>query len=263
MEFFKYQGTGNDFILIDDRSKTFPAANQALIEQVCHRRFGIGADGLILLQNDSDYDFRMVYFNADGAEGSMCGNGGRCIVRFAHDLGIFERETRFIAVDGEHTAVVDGENISLKMSPVSSIGDRNGLTFLNTGSPHVVLFVDDLESFDVVAEGRTIRYSDPFLPSESTRGGTNVNFAQLLADNTVFVRTYERGVEDETYSCGTGVTAVALVAHQQLALPSPVSIKTIGGNLSVSFNQSSDGAFDAIYLTGPAKRVFTGSISIQ
>lgn len=257
MEFFKYQGTGNDFILIDDRSKTFPAANQALIEQLCHRRFGIGADGLILLQNDPDYDFRMVYFNADGAEGSMCGNGGRCIVRFAHDLGMFEQETQFIAVDGEHTAVVDDENISLKMSPVSGSEDRNGLTFLNTGSPHVVLFVDDLESLDVVAEGRTIRYSDQFKPR-----GTNVNFAQVMADNTVFVRTYERGVEDETYSCGTGVTAVALVAHQQLALTSPVGIKTIGGNLRVSFKQLADGQFDAINLIGPAKRVFAGRITV-
>lgn len=257
MEFFKYQGTGNDFILIDDRSKTFPAANQALIEQLCHRRFGIGADGLILLQNDPDYDFRMVYFNADGAEGSMCGNGGRCIVRFAHDLGMFEQETRFIAVDGEHTAVVDDENISLKMSPVSGSEDRNGLTFLNTGSPHVVLFVDDLESLDVVAEGRAIRYSDQFKPR-----GTNVNFAQVMADDTVFVRTYERGVEDETYSCGTGVTAVALVAHQQLALTSPVGIKTIGGNLRVSFKQLADGQFDAINLIGPAKRVFAGRITV-
>ncbi|GAB3720451.1 diaminopimelate epimerase [Spirosoma lituiforme] len=257
MEFFKYQGTGNDFILIDDRSKTFPAANQALIEQLCHRRFGIGADGLILLQNDPDYDFRMVYFNADGAEGSMCGNGGRCIVRFAHDLGMFEQETQFIAVDGEHTAVVDDENISLKMSPVSGSEDRNGLTFLNTGSPHVVLFVDDLESLDVVAEGRAIRYSDQFKPR-----GTNVNFAQVMADNTVFVRTYERGVEDETYSCGTGVTAVALVAHQQLALTSPVGIKTIGGNLRVSFKQLADGQFDAINLIGPAKRVFAGRITV-
>ncbi|GAB3782573.1 diaminopimelate epimerase [Spirosoma horti] len=257
MDFFKYQGTGNDFILIDDRSKTFPAANQALIEQLCHRRFGIGADGLILLQPDSDYDFRMVYFNADGAEGSMCGNGGRCIVRFAHDLGIFDRETRFIAVDGEHTAVVDEETVSLKMSPVSGIDGRDGLTFLNTGSPHVVLFVDDLESLDVVAEGRAIRYSDSFHP-----GGTNVNYAQVLADDTVFVRTYERGVEDETYSCGTGVTAVALAAHQQLAMTGPVAIKTIGGNLRVSFNQSADGKFDTIYLIGPAKRVFAGSITV-
>jgi len=262
MDFFKYQGTGNDFILIDDRQKTFLAANQAFVEHLCHRRFGIGADGLILLQNDSDYDFRMVYFNADGAEGSMCGNGGRCIVRFAHDLGIFDRETRFIAVDGEHTATVDKENISLKMSAVSGIEDRNGLTFLNTGSPHVVLFVDDLESFDVVAEGRAIRYSASFHPGVDSPGGTNVNYAQVLADDTIFVRTYERGVEDETYSCGTGVTAVALAAHQQLAMTDPVTIKTIGGNLRVSFKQQADGGFDTIYLIGPAERVFSGSITV-
>ncbi len=262
LNFFKYQGTGNDFVLIDDRDEAFPATNQALIERLCHRRFGIGADGLILLRNGSgherpDYDFRMVYFNADGAEGSMCGNGGRCIVRFAHDLGLFESETRFWAVDGEHIAVVCEEDIFLKMGPVANIEERDGLTFLNTGSPHVVRFVDDLESLDVVAEGRAIRYSATFEPN-----GTNVNFAQVLDDNTLFVRTYERGVEDETYSCGTGVTAVALVAHQQRAMNDPVFIQTIGGNLRVSFNALPDGSFDNIYLIGPAKRVFTGTISV-
>jgi len=262
IDFFKYQGTGNDFVLIDDRANTFPASDQALIEHLCHRRFGIGADGLILLQNDSKYDFRMVYFNADGAEGSMCGNGGRCIVRFAHDLGIFEQETRFLAVDGEHKAMVQGDEISLKMSDVDRIEDRDGLTFLNTGSPHVVRFVDDLESLDVVGEGRAIRYSAPFQPGESTRGGTNVNFAQVIDGKTLFVRTYERGVEDETYSCGTGVTAVALVAHQQLAMPDPVFIRTLGGNLRVSFNPQADGGFDDIYLIGPAKKVFTGAITV-
>lgn len=258
MDFFKYQGTGNDFVLIDDRDGTFPRTNQALIEQLCHRRFGIGADGLILLQNDPDYDFRMVYFNADGAEGSMCGNGGRCIVRFAHDLGIFERETRFIAVDGAHTAVVNDADISLKMSDVSGIEDRKGLTFLNTGSPHVVRFVDDLASLDVVAEGRAIRYDAAF------PGGTNVNFAQVLDNQTVYVRTYERGVEDETYSCGTGVTAVALVAQEQLDVPGPIAIQTIGGNLSVSFQAVADttSQFTTIYLTGPAERVFAGTITI-
>ena len=258
MDFFKYQGTGNDFVLIDDRDGSFPRNNQALIEQLCHRRFGIGADGLILLQNDPDYDFRMVYFNADGAEGSMCGNGGRCIVRFAHDLGVFEHETRFIAVDGEHTAVVSDTDILLKMSDVSEIEDRRGLTYLNTGSPHVVRFVDELESLDVVAEGRAIRY-DPAFP-----GGTNVNFAQVLDDHTVYVRTYERGVEDETYSCGTGVTAVALVARQQHSMPDPVAIQTIGGNLRVSFNAVADNnkQFNTIYLIGPAKQVYAGTITI-
>ncbi|MBD2702772.1 diaminopimelate epimerase [Spirosoma sp. BT702] len=257
INFVKYQGTGNDFVLIDDRTETFPASDQALVEKLCHRRFGIGADGLILLRNHPDYDFQMVYFNADGAEGSMCGNGGRCIVRFAHDLGIFQEETRFLAVDGEHTARVEGEDIFLKMSNVTSVDERNSLTFLNTGSPHVVQFVDDLESYDVVGEGRSIRYSATFQP-----GGTNVNFSQVLTNNTVFVRTYERGVEDETYSCGTGVTAVALVAHQQLSLQSPVQIRTIGGNLRIAFNVTGENQFDAIYLIGPAKRVFAGMITV-
>ena len=257
LNFFKYQGTGNDFVMIDDRKETFPADNQALVEQLCHRRFGIGADGLILLRNDPDYDFRMIYFNADGAEGSMCGNGGRCIVQFAHDLGLFERETRFRAVDGEHTAVVTGEGVALKMSHVSNIADRAGFTFLDTGSPHVVQFVDDLKSMDVVGEGRSIRYDTHFQP-----GGTNVNFAQILDDHTVFVRTYERGVEDETYSCGTGVTAVALVASQQRNLAEPVDIQTIGGNLSISFKPQANGDFDDIHLVGPAKRVFSGTITI-
>lgn len=259
INFSKYQGTGNDFVMIDDREGTFPHANQALVERLCHRRFGIGADGLILLQNDPDHDFRMVYFNADGAEGSMCGNGGRCIARFAHDLGLFESETRFRAVDGEHIAVVCEEDIFLQMSDVAGIGQRNGLMFLDTGSPHVVRFVDNLESLDVVAEGRAIRY-DAIFP-----GGTNVNFVQVLDENTLLVRTYERGVEDETYSCGTGVTAVALVAHQQLAMPDPVFIQTMGGNLRVSFNPPTDGGnsyFINIYLIGPAQRVFAGTITV-
>lgn len=256
-DFFKYQGTGNDFVLIDNRSETFPASDLALIERLCHRRFGVGADGLILLQNDAEHDFRMVYFNADGAEGSMCGNGGRCIVRFAHDLGLFGSETRFRAVDGEHKAEVRGDDILLKMSDVSAIEDRAGLTFLNTGSPHVVRFAEDLESLDVVGEGRSIRYDPSFQP-----GGTNVNFAQVIDGNTVFVRTYERGVEDETYSCGTGVTAVALVAHQQRHMPDPVFIQTQGGNLRVSFKPKADGQFDNIYLIGPAKRVFQGIIPV-
>lgn len=257
IDFFKYQGTGNDFVLIDDRNETFPASDQALIERLCHRRFGIGADGLILLRTDPEYDFRMIYFNADGAEGSMCGNGGRCIVRFAHDLGVFGSETRFLAVDGEHTAEVRGDDIFLKMSDVTGFDNRDGVTFLNTGSPHVVQFVDDLESLDVVSEGRSIRYDSRFQP-----GGTNVNFVQPIDGNTLFVRTYERGVEDETYSCGTGVTAVALVAQRQLHMPDPVFIKTLGGNLRVSFNSTADEQFDNIYLIGPAKRVFVGTITV-
>lgn len=260
MDFFKYQGTGNDFVMIDDREQTFPAGNQSLIAKICHRRFGVGADGLILLQNDDAYDFRMVYFNADGAEGSMCGNGGRCIVRFAHDLGLFTDKTRFRAVDGEHLAEVQGDEIFLKMGDVSGIEDRDGLTFLHTGSPHVVHFVIDLDDttvVNVVADGRKVRHDDRFLP-----GGTNVNFVQVMDDNSLYVRTYERGVEDETYSCGTGVTAVALVAHAQRNMHSPIAIKTLGGNLRVSFNPLPNGAFDTIYLIGPARRVFAGAMPI-
>lgn len=257
INFTKYQGTGNDFVLVDDRAETFPATNQALIAHLCDRRFGIGADGLILLRNDGELDFQMVYFNADGAEGSMCGNGGRCIVRFAHDLGLFASETHFRAVDGEHVAVVCEEEIFLKMSDVAGIDERDGLTFLDTGSPHVVRFVDDLEAFDVVADGRRIRHGDAFLP-----GGTNVNYAEPVDDHTLFVRTYERGVEAETFSCGTGVTAVVLAAHRQRNMPDPVFVKTLGGNLRVSFNPLLTGGFDNIYLIGPATRVFAGSITV-
>lgn len=272
MHFYKYQGTGNDFVLIDDRAQTFPAHDQALVARLCHRRFGIGADGLILLQTHPDYDFRMVYFNADGAEGSMCGNGGRCIVRFAHDLGLFERQTRFLAVDGEHAAELRNDQrgaaqrgaaqVHLRMSNVSgSLDEATGLqpnqTYLNTGSPHVVQFVDDVDEYDVVGEGRSIRYSAAFAP-----GGTNVNFTQLVDGASLYVRTYERGVEDETYSCGTGATAAALAAHRQFALPSPVTLRVVGGALQVSFTPQPNGSFTDIYLIGTAQRVFEGEVTV-
>jgi diaminopimelate epimerase len=256
IDFFKYQGTGNDFILIDDREETFPVS-QERIARLCHRRFGIGADGLILLRNHPDYDFQMVYFNADGGEGSMCGNGGRCIVRFAHDLGLFETETRFLAVDGEHSAVVNDGEVSLKMNEISGIDQQPDYAFLNTGSPHYVKVVEDVESMDVVAEGRPVRYDNRFAP-----GGTNANFMEPIGTNALFVRTYERGVEDETYSCGTGVTASALVAHRQLGMNSPVSIQTIGGNLRVAFEANAEGGFSNLYLIGPAVRVYSGSVAI-
>lgn len=257
MTFFKYQGTGNDFVMIDDRARTFPVDDQAWVARLCHRHFGIGADGLILLQTDSDGTLRMVYFNADGAEGSLCGNGGRCFVRFAHDLGLITNHVRFIAVDGPHEAQVQGDEIRLRMGDVAGVEHHAAYSFLNTGSPHVVQFDDDVESLDVVAVGRPLRYSAPFSP-----GGTNVNFVQMLPDQSLFVRTYERGVEDETYSCGTGVTAAALVAHRQLGLPSPVAIRTLGGTLSMAFDPRFDGGFEAIYLIGPARRVFEGKITV-
>ena len=261
MNFSKYQGTGNDFVMIDNRHATgkdsFPRHDQALITRLCDRRFGIGADGLIMLQNHPDFDFRMVYFNADGAEGSMCGNGGRCIVRFAHDLGLFTTHTRFMAVDGEHEATITNGLISLRMSSVQQIDTTPEYSFINTGSPHVVMFVDDLTHYDVAGVGRQLRYSEAFAPS-----GTNVNFVQSEPDGTLFVRTYERGVEDETYSCGTGVTAAALVANRQSGMASPIPIRTLGGKLSVAFQLNQLFGYEQIDLIGPAEKVFEGVWSL-
>ncbi len=253
IEFYKYQGTGNDFIMIDDRSGNFNLSADER-EKLCDRRFGIGADGLILLQKDPEFDFRMVYHNADGQEGSMCGNGGRCTVKFAHDLGVFEKETRFIAVDGPHDASVNGTIVSLKMIDVPRISIEDGLDFADTGSPHVVVFKENIQECDVYQEGRAIRYSDYWLK----RGGVNVNFVQLILKNEIYVRTYERGVEDETFSCGTGVTASALVCSKIKDLKSPVKINTKGGELEVAFEVNSTGKFQNIYLIGPALKVFKG-----
>ncbi len=256
MRFFKYQGTGNDFIIFDDRNQFFKLG-QKQIAQLCHRRFGIGADGLMLLQNANDYDFRMVYYNADGSLGTMCGNGGRCLVRFAADLGIVAGKTNFIAVDGPHTALISQEVISLQMQNVSEISQINQDHFTNTGSPHYVRFCEDVQSYDVRNTGAEIRYSDAF----AEQGGTNVNFVQDLGQNGLFVRTYERGVEDETYSCGTGVTAAALCAAEQLGQQSPIQIQTLGGQLSVSFEGNARDGFTNIFLTGPAVNVFEGEIT--
>jgi diaminopimelate epimerase len=252
-QFYKYQGTGNDFVMIDNRTSLFPKENKALIAEMCHRRFGIGADGLILLENAAGYDFRMTYFNADGGEGSMCGNGGRCTVAFAKFLKIFEQRTRFTAIDGAHEASLEEDWIHLKMIPVKGIETQPEYYFLNTGSPHTVTFVDNLTSFPVVSAGREIRYSSRF-----AEAGTNVNFAEIINENDLFVRTYERGVEDETYSCGTGVTACALAAADYFKLISPIKIKTLGGSLQVSFNAEGAQSFQEIYLAGPAVQVFEG-----
>ena len=256
MRFFKYQGTGNDFIVFDDRNQFFKLG-QKQIAQLCHRRFGIGADGLMLLQHANDYDFRMVYYNADGTVGTMCGNGGRCLVRFAADLGIVQGKTSFIAVDGPHTAIITDEVISLQMQDVAEITHIQQDLYTNTGSPHFVRFCPDVQHYDVRTTGAEIRYSDWFVE----QGGTNVNFVQDLGNNALFVRTYERGVEDETYSCGTGVTAAALCAASQLGHQSPVEIQTRGGHLSISFEGNASNGYTHIFLTGPAMKVFEGEIS--
>ena len=258
--FFKYQGAGNDFIVIDNREEQFLSCpDEALITRLCDRRFGIGADGLMLLQNKPDFDFEMVYFNADGREGSMCGNGGRCIVAFAHRLGLIEERAHFLAVDGPHEAVLTRADwVELKMIDVAEIEQESDYFYLDTGSPHYVRFVEDISAIDVVQEGRNVRYSERFKEK-----GTNVNFVQA-GPSGLHIATYERGVEDETLACGTGVTAAALAYYlregKNTALQVPVQAK--GGALSVRFRAGQDG-FDQIWLCGPAEFVFTGKIEIS
>lgn len=256
INFFKYQGTGNDFIIIDNRSKKFHRENHSLVERLCDRRFGIGADGLMLLQNIQGYDFEMVYFNSDGKESSMCGNGGRCIVEFARTLGLVKEKAFFLASDGEHEAYVKPGFISLKMNNVSKVETGKSHFFLNTGSPHYVVFVDDVENYNVFENGKEIRYNDRFKEE-----GTNVNFVEKK-DGVLFVRTYERGVEAETYSCGTGVTAAALVASlKDISTDNDYcEIKTLGGNLKVKFKKHPDNSFTDVWLEGPATFVFKGEI---
>ncbi len=253
--FYKYHGAGNDFIIIDNRDKSFEADNFSLIERMCDRRFGIGADGLMLLQDHPRYDFEMRYYNSDGHEASMCGNGGRCIVAFANKLGIIGGQTSFIAFDGEHRAKLENDgDVNLKMADVNSIEEDGNEYFLNTGSPHFVRFVDSLEGLDVYNEGRAVRYSNRFREC-----GTNVNFA-LLAKGLLTVYTYERGVEAETLACGTGITASALSAALRTGTAAgtfPVRAK--GGNLSVSFERMKHG-FTNIWLKGPVAFVFEGKL---
>lgn len=252
--FYKYQGTGNDFVIIDNRDLSFNRMNNSLVKKLCDRRYGIGADGLMLLQNKQDFDFEMVYYNADGNESSMCGNGGRCIVEFARSLGLVTDQANFIATDGPHTAIVKPAFISLKMNDVRNVEVTADYSFLNTGSPHYVRFVNDLSSYNVFEEGKKIRDLKQFEPD-----GTNVNFVEKQQDR-LFVRTFERGVENETYSCGTGVTAATLAAAIKNLTTTPDSchIKTLGGQLFVKFHKHADNSFTDIWLEGPATFVFKG-----
>ncbi len=267
LHFYKYQGTGNDFVIIDNREQHFKK-DPTLIKQLCDRRFGVGGDGLMLLENNENYDFRMVYYNADGNESSMCGNGGRCLVAFAKKLGIIENECRFWAIDGEHQAIVNHDDtISLKMQNVANVS-MNGMDFvLNTGSPHFIRMVYDANKINVSEEGRKIRYSDEFKVE-----GINVNFVSRKA-NAIVVTTYERGVEDETLSCGTGVTAAAIAAflYEKMAAKKVMEygnitdqqsteIHTKGGDLNVSFQLEPNGSVTDIWLKGPATMVFEGFI---
>jgi len=258
LQCYKYQGTGNDFVLIDNREKKISLTTEQ-IKWLCDRRFGIGADGLMLLELEPGIDFKMVYFNSDGNESSMCGNGGRCITAFAKYLGIVTTHAKFLAIDGIHEAKISDELVSLKMNDVREVEAGEGYFYLNTGSPHYVKFVNALENFDVYTEGKKIRNNDRFVFE-----GTNVNFIEKK-DNELFVRTYERGVENETLSCGTGVTAAALVAALKGVSTDKnnCSIKTLGGNLNVKFEKVLEITFYNIWLEGPANFVFKTTIELQ
>ena len=253
--FYKYQGTGNDFVMIDNRRQIFDKNNTKQIAFLCDRRFGIGADGLILLESHNELDFKMVYYNADGNESSMCGNGGRCIVAFAKQLGIIENKTTFEAIDGIHHATIEGDIVKLQMLDVIAIEKFSDYVFLNTGSPHHVQFEDDIENFSIKEKGAKIRYGKPY-----NEAGSNVNFVKKLSDSSFRVRTYERGVEDETLSCGTGVTAVAIAMHAiNETKDNHIDLQVQGGNLQVSFDVE-NGLYKNIWLIGLASLVFKGEL---
>ena len=254
--FYKYQGTGNDFIFIDNRQNNFPKTDTKLIENFCDRRFGIGADGLILLENDAETDFRMVYYNSDGNQSSMCGNGGRCIVAFAKSLNLISNETTFIATDGlHHASIFENGIISLGMKDVDEIKIESDYVFLNTGSPHHIIPVNDIENYDVKSNGAMIRYSDLY-----GKAGSNVNFVKQLSDNHFQLRTYERGVEDETFSCGTGATATAIAMNAIGKTNSNhVYLDVEGGKLEVFFKKTGN-EYTNVFLKGPATFVFEGEI---
>jgi diaminopimelate epimerase len=259
INFYKYQGTGNDFVIIDNRSGELTEFTTKQVQHICDRRFGVGADGLMLMNNKEGFDFEMKYYNADGKLGSLCGNGSRCMIRFAYHMGIHKYTYHFLAADGPHEAEIDNHNqIRVKMNDVTEIKEHPSFTILDTGSPHFVKFVNDVMNVDVVETGRDIRNSKHYAEE-----GINVNFVESVDDDTIFVRTYERGVEDETLSCGTGVTAAALMSAHNPRGFNRVEVKTHGGILSVEFNKTTDHHFENIWLCGPAELVFKGEIELH
>ena len=254
LTFYKYQGTGNDFVMIDNRANIFPKENVTIISKLCDRHFGIGADGVILIENDIETDFKMIYFNADGSQ-TFCGNGARCAVVFAKYLNIIDTKTTFTAVDGEHYAEIENNTVSLKMIDVNDLVINGKSIFVYTGTQHHVELVDDLDNFAVFEKGKEIRYSykDP---------GSNVNFVHKINSDTFRVRTYEKGVEDETLACGTGVTAVAIAMHAtKKTNSSTINLPVEGGKLEVSFTEN-NGIYTNVFLKGPATFVFQGKTTI-
>ena len=257
LPFFKYQGAGNDFILVDNRNGEFNDISQLQIKKLCNRNFGVGADGLMLLNKHEHLDFEMDYYNSDGSGGAMCGNGGRCIVAFAKQLKIINEQTKFIASDGRHEAFIDDSGIvKLKMIDVETLEEKQGSFFVDTGAPHHVEFDAHIKELDVYEKGKQIRYSD-----EYRAVGTNVNFVQVHK-NGIQIRTYERGVENETLACGTGAVASAISYYKKYDSGSEnIKVKTLGGELYVSFKEKAN-IFTDVYLSGPAIFVFRGKIDI-
>lgn len=259
IRFYKYQGTGNDFVILDNRNNAYAALTKEQVRSLCDRRFGIGGDGLMLLNEKEGFDFEMKYYNSDGRESSMCGNGGRCLTRFAYDMGIVQSTYRFVAIDGVHEATMNNDGtVALRMNDVGQVNHDHGDFILNTGSPHLVKITADVMHLDVCRKGREIRYSPAFREE-----GINVNFVELTDEpDIIYVRTYERGVEDETLSCGTGVTAAALVcAHNDNGF-NRVEVKTKGGALSVEYEKRGN-QYTNIWLYGPAEKVFEGEMKIH
>ncbi|OUR95129.1 diaminopimelate epimerase [Flavobacteriales bacterium 34_180_T64] len=255
LNFFKYQGTGNDFVMIDNRHESFDKKNIKQISFLCDRRLGIGADGLILLENHDTLDFKMTYYNADGRQSSMCGNGGRCITAFANYLGVVSDKATFEAIDGIHHSIIEDNVVRLEMQNVSQIESSGTHVFLDTGSPHHVQMESELQTMDVKMSGSKIRYGELY-----KNEGCNINFVSKINDAGFAVRTYERGVEDETLSCGTGVTAVALAMHYIGATEkNVVTLNTKGGELQVTFD-ACDGSYSNIWLIGPTEQVYKGEI---
>jgi len=256
IHFYKYQGTGNDFVIIDNRDGSIELSSQQ-VALLCDRHFGIGADGLMLLNKHDSNDFEMIYYNADGAPGTMCGNGGRCLTKFAFDKGIQPNKYTFIASDGEHEAVIDANGwVHLKMIDVHEVSKQNEATVLNTGSPHYIKQVSGISNYDVFSEGKNIRYNDRY-----NQKGINVNFVEWNGDE-LFVRTYERGVENETFSCGTGVTAAAMAMSNDTTGLQETKIRTLGGSLLIKFNKLDAQHYTDVWLCGPASFVYDGQITI-
>jgi diaminopimelate epimerase len=265
VDFFKMSGSGNDFILIDNKDQSLTVGNIAeFVRTVCERKVSVGADGFIIIENSQRADFRWRFFNADGSEVDMCGNGARCAARFAYIRGIAKEKMSFETGAGIIDAEVRGDTVKLRLTEPRAMkvnisvmieGQPIEVNFVNTGVPHVVIFVQDLDRYDVFNMGRKIRYHKDFQPE-----GTNANFMEVIDRHTIRIRTYERGVEDETLACGTGAAASALISSSQGLVESPVDVRVKSGEtLKIYFHKAGQG-FEDIYLEGKANVVYEGRI---